>query len=340
MGAHLAADPPHRRPPPPLPNRPAEPASDDLWEKSRNKGCTLSWAMQANDADVGPAYTPHRDNARSPFRSFSDLQTWGWNPFPPDEVDESFHNFYSAWGIGEALVSLGVSEYSDIYKGGKNRLICIDHRSYDPDAGPVDEQRYDANGKVYRATGASYAFTINPKEGVIMALNRLSPNYAATDRNPHVPVDQLPALNQFSDVAWIGWDAVTREEGEDIKGLRYFLAVGIVNPFTKRVIRRAMDTKGWELSPWPGHTFERQWFETRAIIGTPNVQGFAYMLIQHKDVLGNMFIDKVQVFRANTASRNPCIVLHLAKPRALEQREVAKTRIVERVKVVEVRAKL
>lgn len=128
-----------------------------------------------------------------------------------------------------------------------------------------------------------------------MALNRLSPNYAATDRNPHVPVDQLPALNQFSDVAWIGWDAVTREEGEDIKGLRYFLAVGIVNPFTKRVIRRAMDTKGWELSPWPGHTFERQWFETRAIIGTtcsqphefiadllptgtPNVQGFAYML--------------------------------------------------------------
>lgn len=100
-----------------------------------------------------------------------------------------------------------------------------------------------------------------------MGLSRLSPNYAATEREPPVPKDLLPALNQFSDVAWIGWDALTREEGNDIKGLRYFLSVGIVNLYTKSVIRRAMDTKGWELSPWPGHTFERRWFETRAILG-------------------------------------------------------------------------
>ncbi|KAJ8116551.1 hypothetical protein OPT61_g2044 [Boeremia exigua] len=343
MGAGLATDPPVRRPPPPLPNRRSEPANDEIWNKFRDKGCTLTWAMQANDIDVGPAYNPKRDTARSPFRSPSDLQTWGWEPFPRDRIDDVFHDFYSVWGIGEALVGIGVSEYSDIYEGGKNRVVSIDHQSYQPEAGDVDEQRYEVNGKVYRATGASYTIAINPKEGVIMGLNRLSPSYAATDRIPHVPKDQLPALNQFSDVAWIGWDSVTSEEGDDIKGLRYFLAVGIVNPFTKSVIRRALDAKDWVLSPWPGHTFERQWPETKAIIGTPNVQGFAYMLIQHKDILGNMFIDKVQVFQADNASRNPCIVIHLSKPQAPDenqQREGGKIVEVERVKVIEMRAKL
>ena len=185
-----------------------------------------------------------------------------------DRVDERFHDFYSTWGIGEALVDLGVSEHSDIYEGGENRLVFVEHQSYDPAVGGVDEQWYDVNGQNYRATGASYAFAVNSKDGVIMGLNRLSPKHAAEHRKPPVPKDQLPVLNQFSDVAWIGWDSMTAEEGHDITNLRFFVSVGIVNPETRSVVRRALDAKGWELSPWPGHTFERQWFETRAIIGT------------------------------------------------------------------------
>lgn len=267
MGADTAADPPLRRPPPPLPNRRSEPASDNLWDKCRDKGCTLAWAMQADDADVGPAYTPQQVTARSSFRSRGDLGTWGWSPFPLDRVDEKFHDFYSTWGVGAALTGLGLSEYSDIYDGGENRLIFIDHRSFDSAAGDVDVQRYEANDKHYRATGASYSFAINPVDGVIMGLNRLSPKYAAEERRPPVPRDQLPALNQFSDIAWIGWDSIAQGGGHDITNLRYFMSVGISNAETKSVIRRALDAKGWELSPWPGHTFEQQWFEMRAIIG-------------------------------------------------------------------------
>lgn len=222
--------------------------------------------MEANDANAGSVYSPQRDTARSPFRSQDDLERWGWNPFPPDRIDDSFHDFYRTWGIGEALAGLGVSEHSDIYEGGEHRVISIDHREYSPLADSVDEQWYEVNKKKYRATGASYAFSIDVKDGVIMGLNRVSPRYAARDRKPPVPTDQFPALKQFSDIAWIGWDSMT--EGDEIKGLRYFLSVGIVNTETKSVIRRALDAKGWELSPWPGHTFERNWPETKALIGT------------------------------------------------------------------------
>ncbi|KAF1931141.1 uncharacterized protein M421DRAFT_57104 [Didymella exigua CBS 183.55] len=336
MGVDTAADPPVRRPPPPLPNRRAEPAGDDLWGKCNKKGCTLSSAMQANDAGAGSVYSPKRDTARSPFRGTDDLRRWNWNLSPPEKIDESFHDFYRTWGIGEALTGLGVSEYSDVFDGGEHRVISIDHREYGLLGESVDEQSYDVDGKSYRATGASYAFSIDVKDGVIMSLNRVSPRYASRDRKPPVPSDQWPALRQFSDIAWIGWDSMT--EGDEIKGLRYLLSVGIVNTETKQVTRRALDAKGWVLSPWPGHTFERNWPETKALVGTPNLLGFAYFLTEHKDVLGNMFVDKVQVFQSDTTSRNPSIVMHLLQPRArrkIQQRDGNKMIAVEVVEVME-----
>lgn len=80
--------------------------------------------------------------------------------------------------------------------------------------------------------------------------------------------------------------------------------------------------------------------------GTPNLLGFAYFLIEHKDVLGDMFIDKVQVFQSDTAARNPSIVLHLSRPQTPEQfqqRDNDRAVVVEVVKTVELhplRAKL
>ena len=69
-------------------------------------------------------------------------------------------------------------------------------------------------------------------------------------------------------------------------------------------------------------------------------------MVEHKDVLGNMFIDKVQVFQSDTASRNPSIVMHLSKPLApdrIQRRGDGWSVDVEVVKVVELhplRAKL
>lgn len=71
-----------------------------------------------------------------------------------------------------------------------------------------------------------------------------------------------------------------------------------------------------------------------------------YKSVQHKDVLGNMFIDKVQVFKAATGPRNPCIVMHLSKPQVSDekkQRRKAKEMQVQVVKMIEtqpLRAKL
>ncbi|CAO2650181.1 Nn.00g014730.m01.CDS01 [Neocucurbitaria sp. VM-36] len=307
--------PPPRPPLPPSRPPPIQPASDSLWESCKNKGCALSWAMQAEDQVVGPVYNPTRHTARSPYQSTGDLKRWLWAPFPKERINPAIHDFYNTWGIGFAVVDLGINAISYEYEGGKNELFFIDHQGFDPAFPDVDKQWYEVDGRKYRATGASYAFTLNWEDGVIMGLNRKSPKYAAKERDPPVPDEQIPKLNQFSDVAWIGWDTVSRREGTDIRKLRYFLSVGIDNEDTKAIILRAMNYRGWQLSEWPGHVFKREWMETRAILGTPNLQGFAYFLIQHKDRLGNMFIDKLQVFHGDTLHKNPCIVMHLSQPR-------------------------
>lgn len=223
--------------------------------------------MQANDADVGPAYNPARDTASSPYRSVNDLEKWLWRPFPRDRTNPKMHDFYNTWGVGRALEGLGVNPISFEYEGGKNELFFLDHQSFEPRKGDVDSQWYIVDGIFYRATGASYAFTINWEEGVIMGLNRLSPRYAAKERVPVVQADELPLLNQFSDVAWIGWDAVVQREGSDVRRLKYFLALGIDNKDTQATILRAMAMRGWTLRAWPGHVFERQWMEARALMG-------------------------------------------------------------------------
>ncbi|KAL6707314.1 hypothetical protein ACN47E_004302 [Coniothyrium glycines] len=308
--------PPPSRPLPPLPPNRSRPqlASDALWSTCARKGCALESAMWSSDEVAGSAYSPPRPNAQSPFRSQSDMQKWFWWSFPPERVDPTFDDFYGPkWGIGWALVALGVNPFSSSYEGGKNDVFFIDHQSFDAQAPDVNLQEYTVDGRRYRATGASYSFTINADEGVIMGLNRKSPRYAAQERNPPVSGDQLPGLNQFSDIAWIGWDVMSKQKKRDVKDLRYLISVGISNDDTRAVIQRALFARGWALSEFPGHTFERASEEFGALIGTPNLQGFAYLLIQHKDRLGDMLIDRVQIFHGETTHQNPCVVMHVAQ---------------------------
>lgn len=157
---------------------------------------------------MGSAFAPSRNTAKSPYQSGADLAKWGWTVWPYENIDDSFKDLYRTWGIGWALDALGLDTYTTDF-GGLNALFVIDHENHHPNAMYVDFQKYQVDGKWYRATGASYSFTLNVAEGAIIALNRKSPKYAAGERSPTVPLDGLPGLNQFSDVAWIGrWSYV------------------------------------------------------------------------------------------------------------------------------------
>jgi hypothetical protein len=96
---------------------------------------------------------------------------------------------------------------------------------------------------LHRATGASYSFTVNPEQGIIIDPNRESPKWAGMEQKP--PVALLPQLKQFSDVAWIKCKAHVAKSNTGIGNVKYFLPVSINNVDTQRVLKGALQGKGW-----------------------------------------------------------------------------------------------
>ncbi|KAI4645143.1 hypothetical protein J4E93_005943 [Alternaria ventricosa] len=273
--------------------------------------------MSHDDSEVGPQYDPQRTTAAAQYQSYEDLWGWGWRPYYFDSnfSEDYYFDLYKTWGIGWALEALGLNPWATRFQDGENHIVAYQHKIPE-DVLPLEDQTYIVNGKEYRATGADFTFSLNTKDGVIIGMDRTSPKEAGkTKVSPPVTGDGLPKLNQFSDVAWLEWQHMMSQNNGDIKNIHYFVSILVVNPETRAVVARALRTRNKRfLEDFPGETFERGTDEMNAIMGTPNIQGFAYMLVQHKAQLGNMYIKKIQVFTCQTAAEPPCIIAHVSKP--------------------------
>ncbi|KAI4632609.1 uncharacterized protein J4E87_002083 [Alternaria ethzedia] len=307
----VAADPPSPSDPssPRPPNSDSEsdseervtPATDQVYQDCRNKGCMLEWAMHHSDSDVAIHFVPPQVKAQSPFQTAQDLENWNWYQFPPDEINEEYHDLDNEyWGLQKVFEGLVISKYTNFNEEeGPNTVLSIVHE--DPtDEEDVDEQMYvvdSEGGKEYRCTGADYTMSINTKDGVVIGMNRKGPMQAGQERVPPLTRDDMPKLHQFSDVGWITWKTFAEQNGHNIRGLRYFISVAITNPQTRAVCRKVFVDKNLVLTGWPGEVFGSGTNEFHAILGTPNMRGYGYMLVQHKADLGNMYINAVRVFK-------------------------------------------
>lgn len=100
-----------------------------------------------------------------------------------------------------------------------------------------------------------------------MGLDRTSPQHAAQERDPPVPADNLPALQAFSDIAYLTWLESSTPQDTPPRNLRYFMSLTITNKKTQAVIHRALNNAYTALGPWPGFTFGRETPEFRALLG-------------------------------------------------------------------------
>lgn len=112
---------------------------------------------------------------------------------------------------------------------------------------------------------------------------------------------ELPALRTSADLLWGLW----YRDNPNIKNLRYFWAQNVMNIQTSNIVASALNIWGKELTGWPGATFDMDSDEGMALLGSPNAISFAYLLVSHKEQLGNKKITKAQVFFGNENSRSP-----------------------------------
>lgn len=161
-----------------------------------------------------------------------------------------------------------------------------------------------------QATGAVYTNIYDARQGALFATFNYGPAYeikhneALKQEHPDI---EPPPLNHWSDFALIMYDlqvlACLNTGGHcATKDLKYIFQVICTNDDTKDVTNYILN---------PDHDFRRlarapEWNqrkiytmdsdEGKAILATPNGRGVAWMLIQHRDLMGQKRVKSMSVF--------------------------------------------
>jgi hypothetical protein len=92
----------------------------------------------------------------------------------------------------------------------------------------------------------------------------------------------------------------------------------MLNPITWAAAQRAVASRGHQtIACYPGETFDMDSEQGKAILGTPNGAGVAWLLIQRKRELGHATVKDVTVFCAHyegmSAGDCPSLLLRIAE---------------------------
>ncbi|KAI4221710.1 MAG: hypothetical protein LQ349_007782 [Xanthoria aureola] len=134
-------------------------------------------------------------------------------------------------------------------------------------------------------TGGSYKLQYIPSTGAIIVLGAYSPDFivgtegiAKIDR-PAV----IPQLNRLSDMMWYRWNSLVTDPAT----LRFIGHDNISNRLSQNIIREILlRTTGDRFSPWPGNSLGLNTDDGKALLGTPNGIGVAWLLLDRYRDMG------------------------------------------------------
>ncbi|KAF2396752.1 hypothetical protein EJ06DRAFT_524275 [Trichodelitschia bisporula] len=197
----------------------------------------------------------------SPFQDTADIEQNGWSA-----AEMPMKTRLSMYDFPEALEAIGIEEPTG--PDTDNRIIAL-----------KNDRPYTVSGQEYPGTQGIYLSVFNTKSLVIAALSNYGPRYklAGTIGAENQPP---PTLERWSDLVFLEWQALMGGSGGRIDA------------------PRSADKLYWP--DWPGMTFSTKRKKGKAILGTPNVFGVAYFLIQHKSKLGNQVITQITVFKSSS----------------------------------------
>lgn len=113
----------------------------------------------------------------------------------------------------------------------------------------------------------------------------------AEQTRPDVPV---PDLKHWSDIAYLQWTDPSISQGT--RELKFVLRSRIENKDTMSVVERIVRDCGGSATGQRSFTWDMQRDEAKALLGTPNGSGVAWLLAQHKEQLGHKTVDEVTLF--------------------------------------------
>ncbi|KAI7314535.1 hypothetical protein KC326_g5001 [Hortaea werneckii] len=217
---------------------------------------------------------------QSQWANIDDLATNGWTQ-EENRVIELKEPFKSIWSeLGIPLTGVKRIEWK--------------HTESSAPIGP--------EGIIYRPTGGRYQ-NIYCKGAIIADFN-FGPDNRGGRKSPPMVASEIVPLKQWSDVTFIQYqdyckrrDTTTSTFEACLRGLRGVMRANVVSAKTKELANEALQKSGKVLTSWDQRTtWTIKEEAAQALLATPNGQGVAWFLAQHKAQLGRKVVTEVSVF--------------------------------------------
>ncbi|RMZ01279.1 hypothetical protein D0864_03496 [Hortaea werneckii] len=216
----------------------------------------------------------------SKWTNVDDLAAYGWTQAVNRaiELQEPFRSIWSALGI----------PLTDV------RRIEWKHNKQSADTGP--------EGKIYQPTGARYN-NIYCKQIIIDDFN-FGPDTMGRRKSPPMVGAEIVPLKQWSDVTFLQYQEYCKQQSTTImpfeaclKDLRGVMRANVVSAKTRDIANEALQKSGKVLASWDKRvTWTIDEEAAQALLATPNGQGVAWFLAQHKAQVGRKVVTEVSMF--------------------------------------------
>ena len=260
---------------------------EQLYTKCVNKGESLFFKMMTDDGTAGRMFESPHLSASTSFTDIRSVKEQGY---------EKWWNCCTDIGLNQAL-----------WEAAEMKNYNLQEVEY-----MFSAEFKDDDGGIYSSYSGYFKQFINPIKGVIVAADNFSP--AKSDPPPI----KIPKLCRWSDIAFLQYFDTAQKWRVDTGDLKYVFRYWITNTETKDTIYKICDKSGaaGELKAWPGKTYKSDTEEYKALLGTPNGLGVAWLLIQHKGLhqLGHKAVDSVTVFLSDRVTYcNPSLLFRIKK---------------------------
>ena len=242
----------------------------NVWKPCIEKGKMLTDMMVADNKVAGRMFEPPRPTAQSKFTNCRLLKSRGYAARHIEEKEDGGLEMWHCYYIP--------------------RRPC---RSWLPRMCSFFLPTYNVSIKGY------FEQVVNPTKGYIIANNNRTPE------NAHCPHNWMPQLRKWSDVAYLQYQYCAQKPKVPLSNLKLVYRSTIINSRTRAIIFSILRARNADLTAFPGITFKSDTLEGQALIGTPNGQGVAWLLIQHKRQLGHKVIDEISVYDENGGDPDP-----------------------------------
>lgn len=143
-------------------------------------------------------------------------------------------------------------------------------------------------------------FFMDLNAGVIAVTSAFGADFRA--RQNKIPAADITPLKTLADIMWLSWKSRFSDPEAHPACVKYIMSTSVINDRLLSTIKRCFDQHSPPITKLPRYA-KRATFDVNrdaecslVLLGSPLISSMARLLIDHKEALGDLFIESISVW--------------------------------------------